>query len=378
MTKPLQITQTNIPPGFIDLGAGEPQLDLLPLEILRNAAAHRLGLGEREFLQYGAEQGDGYFRLALAKFLSPRYGFQVLHDELFVTNGISSALDLLCTLYTQPGDTVFVEEPTYFLALRIFADHGLRVASIRTDESGLVMDDLIHALSKSRPKFVYVIPSFQNPSGHTLPPERRERLLALAQEYDFLILADEVYQFLGYTQTPPTSFGARVDSGHVAALGSFSKILAPGLRLGWLHAHPEIIQKIVTCGLLDSAGGLNPFTSAVVRSLIENGDLDGNISHLVSVLGRRMKVMDEAIKRHLPQVKYTSPQGGYFFWLQAPGVDAQELQKKARDYNVGLRPGIRFSSQNGLRDYFRLSISFYDVDEIEQGILRLKESLNEK
>ena len=375
MTTPLQVAQTNIPSGFIDLGAGEPQLDLLPLDMLKEAALHRFAQGEREFLQYGVEQGDGYFRAALAKFLSPRYATQVMHEDLFTTTGISSALDLLCTLYTQPGDTVFVEEPTYFLALRIFADHGLRVASIRTDESGLVIDDLIHALSESTPKFVYVIPSFQNPSGHTLPPERRVQLLELAQKHNFLIIADEVYQFLGYTQTPPTSFGTQIDSGHVIALGSFSKILAPGLRLGWLHSNPKVIQRIVTCGVLDSAGGLNPFTSSIVRGVIEKGDLDKNIASLVDELGRRMKAMDEAIKTHLPQVKYTSPHGGYFFWLQAPGVDTQELQKRAKEFQVGLRPGIRFSSCNGLTDYFRLSISHYDAANLEEGILRLKKCL---
>lgn len=375
MTTSLQVAQTNIPSGFIDLGAGEPQLDLLPLDMLKEAALHRFAQGEREFLQYGVEQGDGYFRAALAKFLSPRYATQVMHEDLFTTTGISSALDLLCTLYTQPGDTVFVEEPTYFLALRIFADHGLRVASIRTDESGLVIDDLIHALSESTPKFVYVIPSFQNPSGHTLPPERRVQLLELAQKHNFLIIADEVYQFLGYTQTPPTSFGTQIDSGHVIALGSFSKILAPGLRLGWLHSNPKVIQRIVTCGVLDSAGGLNPFTSSIVRGVIEKGDLDKNIASLVDELGRRMKTMDEAIKKHLPQVKYASPHGGYFFWLQAPGVDTQELQKRAKEFQVGLRPGIRFSSCNGLTDYFRLSISHYDAANLEEGILRLKKCL---
>jgi len=378
MNSPLQIAQTNIPHDFIDLGAGEPQLDLLPLDMIRNAAVHRLGQNEKEFLQYGVEQGDGYFRAALAKFLTPRYSAPVSHEQLFVTSGISSALDLLCTLFTKPGDTVFVEEPTYFLALRIFADHGLRVASIRTDESGLVMDDLTHALKESTPKFIYIIPSFQNPSGHTLPPERRKQLIELAQKHNFLIIADEVYQFLGYTQTPPASFGAEVDSGHVIAVNSFSKILAPGLRLGWLHSNPTVIQKIVTCGLLDSAGGLNPFTSAIVRSLIENGDLDRNISQLVNVLGKRVQIMDESLREHLPQVKYTKPHGGYFFWLQVPGVDMQDLRKKAQAFQVGLRPGILFSSRNGLRDYMRLSISHYDENGIQEGILRLRDCLQTK
>lgn len=376
MTTPLPIVQTEVPPDFIDFGVGNPQLDLLPLGMLRNAAAHRLSQNEKEFLQYGIEQGDGYFRAALANFLTPHYGFSVSHADLFVTTGISSTLDLLCTLFTQPGDTVFVEEPTYFLALRIFADHGLRVASIPTDETGLSIDALTDALKKSTPKFIYVIPSFQNPSGHTFPPERRAQLVELAQKHNFLIIADEVYQFLGYTQTPPTSFGAHIDSGQVIAVNSFSKILAPGLRLGWLHTNPDIIQRIFTCGVLDSAGGLNPFTSAIVRSLIENGDLDKNISNLVNILGKRMQVMGTALREHLPQAQYITPHGGYFFWVQIPGINAEDLQKKAAAYNVGLRPGIRFSSRNGLRDYFRMSVSFYGEDEIMNGILRLKACLN--
>jgi DNA-binding transcriptional MocR family regulator len=347
-------------------------LDLLPLDLIRDAAMHRLSQGERDFLQYGAEQGDGYFRAALAKFLSARYGLSVSHDDLFTTAGISSGIALLCSLFTKPGDTIFVEEPSYFLALHIFADYGLRVASIRTDESGLVIDDLIHALNESKPKFLYIVPAFQNPSGHTLSQERREQLVELAKHHDFLILADEVYQFLSYTQTPPKSFGAYIDSEHVISLGSFSKILAPGLRLGWLHTHKTIMQKIITCGMLDSGGGMNPFTSVIVRSLIESGGLDENLSMLQKMLGDRVKFMDELLRKHIPQAQFTTPHGGYFFWLRIPGMDMRELRKKAQSHKVDLRPGILFSSQNGLTDYFRLSISFYDVGRIEEGILRLK------
>ncbi|MDO8752723.1 MAG: PLP-dependent aminotransferase family protein, partial [Anaerolineales bacterium] len=267
------------------------------------------------------------------------------------------------------------EEPSYFLALKIFADHGLRVASIRTDEAGLVIEDLILALKESRPKFLYIIPTFQNPGGHTLSQERREGLVSLAQEHDFLILADEVYQFLGYTQTPPKSFGAYIDSEHVISLGSFSKILAPGLRLGWMQTHASVMKRIVASGMLDSGGGMNPFTSAIVRSVIESGGLDKNISSLVEVFGGRVKAMDESLRRNIPQAQFTTPHGGYFFWVRLPNMDAQELEKKAQAYQVGLRPGIRFSSQNGLRDYFRLSVSFYGTDEIEQGIRRLKQCL---
>lgn len=371
----LQTIQTPIAPDFIDLGTGDPNPQLLPLELIRDAAAHRLGLGEREFMQYGLEQGDGYFRAALARFLSTRYGFPVSYENLFTTAGISSALALVCSLFTKPGDVIFVEEPSYFLALRIFADYGLRVASIRTDEAGLVIDDLIHALNESKPKFLYIVPTFQNPSGHTLPQERREQLVELAKKHDFLILADEVYQFLSYTQTPPKSFGAFIDSKKVISLGSFSKILAPGLRLGWVQTHASIMQKIITCGQLDSGGGMNPFTSAIVRSLIENGGLEQNMSMLLSVLGNRMRVMNDLLRKHIPQAQFTTPHGGYFFWLKMPGVNTTELRKTMKMHKADIRPGILFSSRNELTDYFRLSISYYDVDQIEEGILRLKQCL---
>lgn len=373
MTTPLQIVQTLIPPGVIDLGAGEPQLHLLPLDMLHDAASERFAVGDRDFLQYGLEQGDGTFCAALAGFLSARYGFSVSYENLFATAGISSALALLCSLFTKPGDTIFVEEPSYFLALRIFADYGLRVVSIRTDEAGLVIDDLVYALNESKPKLLYIVPTFQNPSGQTLSQERREQLVELAKQHDFLILADEVYQFLSYIQTPPTSFGVYIGSEKVISLGSFSKILAPGLRLGWLQTHPSIMQKIITCGQLDSGGGMNPFTSAIVRSLIESGGLDENISMLVDVLGKRVRVMSELLQKHIPQVRFVPPQGGYFFWLHLPGVDAKELRKKAQAYKTDLRPGILFSSQGGFNEYFRLSVSHYDEGQIEEGILRLKQ-----
>ena len=371
----LQISQNNTPPGFIDLGLGDPQFDLLPLDLIRGAARQRLDQNENEFLQYGAEQGDGYFRAALARFLSKGCEISINAEDIFVTSGISSGLDLLCTLFTRPGDTIFVEEPTYFLALRIFADHGLRVESIPCDESGIVIDDLARALKESHPKFVYIIPAFQNPSGRTLTQERREQLVALSKEYDFLIIADEVYHLLSYTQKPPKTFGAYIDSEHVISLGSFSKILAPGLRLGWMQTCNAIMQKITACGVLDSGGGMNPFTSAIARGLIENDGLEQNIAKLIDVYGARVKALDESLRHHLPEAEFTAPHGGYFFWTRLPNVDTQELQQKARAYQVGLRPGIRFSSQNGLRDYMRLSISFYTADEIEEGIVRLKKCL---
>jgi 2-aminoadipate transaminase len=376
MTATLNDSQMNIPPGVIDLGAGNPPFSLLPVGLLQNAAEACFSKNNSAFLQYGAEQGDGRFRSGLADFLTQGYGFPVDADRLFVTNGISGGLDLLCTLFTRAGDTIFVEEPSYFLALRIFADHGLKVVSIDTDETGLVIESLEEKLEEHKPKFLYIIPAHQNPSGHTLSAERRAQLMELAREKNFLVFADEVYHFLSYDQQPPKSFSAWTEDAHVLSLGSFSKILAPGLRLGWIQTHLDMIQKLAGCGLLDSGGGLNPFTSAVVREVIESGGLAQNIARLKDIYKSKLSVMKSALERHLPQTIWTAPQGGYFFWVRLPdGMDAAELQRKAADLKVGFRPGVRFSSRNGLHDYIRLSFIFYEPEEIEEGIVRLKKTL---
>jgi DNA-binding transcriptional MocR family regulator len=374
MNTKLQVAQIQAPHGFIDLGRGDPALDLLPLTMLHTAAQQRLNQTENEFLQYGTEQGDGYFRHAFAKFLSQKYNMAVDIESLFITSGISSGLDLLCTRFTKPGDTIFVEEPTYFLALKIFADHGLKVASIQTDEHGLVIDDLILNLKYSQPKFIYVIPTFQNPSGHTLSQERRDQLVSLAKEHNFLIFADEVYQFLNYTQTPPNSF-ASFNSEHAISLGSFSKILAPGLRLGWLQTHASLMNRIASAGVLDSGGGMNPFTSNIVRGVVEVGDLEMNIANLKETFAKRIQVMDECLRKYLPQAEFSTPHGGYFFWVRIPNVDMAELRKKAQTHQVGLRHGALFSSNDSLKDYMRLSVSYYDVNDIEEGVKRLQKCL---
>jgi 2-aminoadipate transaminase len=241
----------------------------------------------------------------------------------------------------------------------------------------LLIDDLVNALKTSTPKFVYVIPTFQNPGGRTLTQERRDQLVALAQKHNFLILADEVYQFLNYTQTPPNSFAAFIDSRQVISLGSFSKILAPGLRLGWLQTHESVMKRIVASGMLDSGGGMNPFTSAVVRSVIESGGLEKNIADLNQIYAKRVQAMDESLRMYFPQAEFSTPHGGYFFWVKLPGVDVQELRKRAQAHQVGLRQGALFSSRNGLKDHMRLSISYYDVADIEQGLARLSQCANQ-
>jgi DNA-binding transcriptional MocR family regulator len=375
----LFITQSQMTPNVIDLGAGEPNPAMFPLDMLRHAAEVRLSQNDRSFLQYGTEQGDGYFRLALAKFLSAGYKLTLDPENLFVTAGVSSALDLLCTLFTQSGDTIFVEENTYFVAPRIFADHHLNIIPIAMDENGLIIESLEANLRIHKPKFLYTIPIHHNPTGTTLTEPRRARLLELAQQFDFLILADEVYQLLSYTDDPPKPFAAHIDNENVISLGSFSKILAPGLRLGWIQAHDKVIKRLVGSGLLDSGGGMNPFTSAIVRGMLESGDLEKNIGKLKQIYQNQLSAMDEALRLHLPDVAYHVPNGGYFVWLRFPEqIDASELRQRAKTFKVGLRQGALFSTTSGSKNNVRLCFAYYDETHIEEGILRLKACLSVK
>jgi 2-aminoadipate transaminase len=372
------IEQSDAPPGIIDLGSGNPSLDLLPIEILERASANYFSIGDRRTLQYGAERGNGYFLATLAEFLSTISQFNVPTDALLTTNGASAALDLLCTLYTKPGDLIFVEEPTYFLARRIFADHQLQVKAISMDGDGMDIEQLEEKLSRVKPKFIYTIPTFHNPASVTLAQNRRERLVNLSHQHNFLLIADEVYQFLAYDTTPPqplAAFTSQVEQ--VISINSFSKILAPGLRLGWIQAHQKAIKRLAECGLLDSGGGLNPFTSGIVCYLIQAGDLTQNIANLKGIYQKRLAAMHKVLTQYLPEADYFMPHGGYYFWVRLAGLDTSQLRVKAREYGVDFRPGTLFSSQMGLQEYLRLSFSYYDASQIERGIKKLAKCLHQ-
>lgn len=367
-----RITQLEHPQEMIDLGSGNPDPGLFPLEMLQKAAERYFSAGAPATLQYGAEAGNGYFLAALADFLSVAYQSCVDPRSLFTTTGASTALDLLCTLFTRAGDVIFVEEPSYFLALRIFADHGLQVVSIPMDENGLQVDRVEDLLTRCQPKFLYIIPTFHNPTSLTLSQARREILVRLAQRHNFLIIADEVYHFLPFDQKSPQSFAMySKDIEQVISIQSFSKILAPGLRLGWIQAHDQVIKKLVKCGLLDSGGGMNPFTSAIVRYLIEDGDLNRNLIPLRRTYAARRVALLSALDQYLPQAEYNLPQGGFFTWIRLPEMDTSVLRPQVKRVNVDFRPGVLFSSQNGMREYMRLGFSYYSPEVIERGVMRL-------
>jgi DNA-binding transcriptional MocR family regulator len=378
----LKIITSNfdIPPDRIDLSIGQPGTSLLPLAAMAQAAQHCLSQGNSYLLAYGAERGNWYFHNALAGFLSEQYKLSLNPDHFFTTTGISQGLDFICSLFTRPGDTIFIEKPTYSLALGIFADHRLNVVGLPMDEDGLIIESLEEELAHQTPVFVYTIPTFHNPTGHTLSAARREKLVQLSRKYNFLIVADEVYQLLAYTGMPPAPMAKYTQAATVLSLGSFSKILAPGLRLGWIQTHPDLMKRLTTTGLINSGGGLNPFTSAIVQSAIELGLQEKQLSHLKKAYLQRKNALNSALRENLSDsdsVSFVESDGGFFTWLQLPQqVDAEKLLPEAHKHDVSFAPGSFFSPRRDLKNYLRLSFAYYEESELVEGAKRLAAVIN--
>ena len=369
------ITFDDVPePGHINFGIGQPSPDLLDLALVRAAGERFFAQAEPLDLNYGEKQGNARFRAALGGLLQREYGRPAPPESLFLTAGNSQALDYVCSRFTHPGDTVFVEDPSYFLAFRILRDHGLTVVGIPVDEDGLDLEALERELERHHPVLLYTIPSYQNPTGRTLSEARRARLVELSRERDFLVVADEVYQMLWYGEPPPPALGTWAEEGKVLSLGSFSKILAPGMRLGWIQTNAGLMEELLAGGVVNSGGSLNQFTSHVVRHAMEEGLLDGHVRRVREVLGTRVDVMDRALRSSVADsLEWAVPEGGYFFWLRMRcATDTTKLKLHASEYRTGFQPGPLFSVKgDGFRDYLRLSFAHYTAAEIEEGVDRL-------
>ena len=332
---PIQYGQYSVPVASecVNFGVGQPAPSMLPLARVRAAAAEKLSEEDPLYLQYGYISGYPAFRAALAGFLAPLYGKPVDAESLFITNGISGALALLCGVFLRAGDVVVVEEPSYFLALNIFRDAGMVIVPMPIDAQGLDVDALERALAGGlRPKLLYTIPCYQNPTSFILSDARRTRLVALAAEYDFIVAADEVYQLLGFEgeAPPPPPLCYYDTAGKVLSMGSFAKILAPAMRLGWLQAAPSgagLLKRVNDCGLLDSSGNLNPLVSGIVHAFIARGDQAAHLAAVKAELTRRAATLGAALRAALPPgASFLQPRGGYFIWVTLPaGMDGAEL-----------------------------------------------------
>lgn len=374
--------QTPTTAECINLGLGQPSPRLLPLEAIADAASAALGPdADRLILQYGNMRGPRGARERLADLWSRRGSHRIGADELVITAGNSLSLALASAVFRSDRATVVCGDPTYFLARGIFETEGLNIESVEVDSGGLNTEQLEERLADGslRPDFVYCIPQYHNPCGVSLSPQRAEHLVSLAERYDFVVLSDEPYVLLHFGPNAPASLydidGGR---GRVLALGTFSKILGPGLRLGWACGTEALLARFVDHGTFRSGGGLNPVVGAVVDQTIASGVLDRHIDHLRETLGSRARRMCDELSRHLPQARFERPEGGYFVWVDlGHEVDTASVLETAKERGVAFVPGTRCGSRPGLSRHLRLSFSFYEEDEIAQGIATLAEALAE-
>ena len=370
--------QLALRPGIVDFGWGHPASALLPVAELRQAALDALAHDGAAALAYGAAQGPGRLIVALCERLGRIEGHAPSPERMLITGGISQALDLLCTLYTQPGDVALVESPVYHLALRILRDHGLQLRPVASDEDGLRPDALAAALAETRRagqrvRLFYTVPTFTNPTGRCLTAERRADVARLAVEHDLLVLEDDVYRELWYDAPPPPPLGSYDAAAPIVRLGSFAKVLAPGLRLGWLLADEALVRRCVESGMLDSGGGVNHFTAHIVAEYLRRGLMDGHVAALRAAYGARRDHLAAALRRELPPSCHVeTPGGGYFIWVQAPaGADTAALLPRAEAAGVSYLPGAVFHTNGGGHQNLRLAFSLLPPEEMDEGARRL-------
>lgn len=409
--------------NILDLGLGHPDDSLLPYELVSRAATLSMRTA-RPRLQYGAERGEADFRRSVSALITRQSNCATDPDRLFTTAGASVALSIVCTLFACPGDVVLVEDPTYHLALQLFRDQHLDVVAVpggATDgnvlderqpqtsgsqvprpnvSQGISLDALERVLEErngaearrrkapspgsrtgdparhGRVALLYLVPFFSNPAGATMPAEQRRRLLELTAAYDVTVVSDEVYRFLAFDGVSPTSL-AGPDAPHVLALNSFSKVLAPGLRLGWLEGSPERLEQIERSGILMSGGGLNPFVAGTIGPLLDDGSLDEHLKTLRTTYETRAGALTDALDRYLPRADFEVPTGGYFVWLDLPGVDTATLASIASRHGVHYQPGTRFRAAGGRSTHARLGFSYYAPDVLEEAARRLGRAVTE-
>lgn len=375
-------------PEVISFAGGLPASELFPAERFREACCKVLEQQPALVLQYGVSEGYEPLREMVARHIA-RYGIQAKSENVLITSGSQQALDLIGKLLINAGDRVLVEAPTYLGALQAFSVYGADYVSVPSDEDGL-QSDLLESPLRSGPKFMYVLPNFQNPGGTTLSEGRRHELVLLADKYGIPIVEDDPYGQLRYEgeHLPPLVVldreNLRRDTGYsignVLYLSTFSKTLAPGLRLGWIVAPPDVIAKLVQ---LKQGADLHTstFGQMVAYEVARDNFLDEHVKGIRRVYGERRDVMLECLSQYFPpEVSWTRPQGGLFLWVTLPsGMDAQELLDAALRENVAFVPGDCFYAPNGPdgqgRRHMRLNFSAAPPDKIREGIKRLSVAL---
>jgi len=375
-------------PDIISFAGGLPAPEVFPVKKFQEACNQVLMEHGAQALQYSVTEGYKPLREMIARHTA-RFSVQVTAENIMITSGSQQALDFIGRLFINRGDYIVVESPTYLGALQAWNAYGAQYISVPTDEDGMLVDRLEEAL-RIGPKFIYVLPNFQNPSGSTLSLERRKRLIVLADQYGVPIVEDDPYGQLRYDGENIPSVAAldgryRNDaadnneySGNVIYLSTFSKLLAPGLRLAWVIAPPQVIRKLV---MAKQAADLHTssFSQHVAYEVAKGGFLDEHVKIIRATYKERRDVMLEIMDEVFPpEMRWTRPQGGMFLWGILPEhIDAAEVLKTAVQRKVAFVPGMAFHANGGGANTMRINFSFSNPEHIREGIARLGITLKE-
>jgi len=379
------LTQFAAAPGVIDLAWGHPDPELLPVAELRAAAARALDRYGPDMLTYGNPAGPPPLREFISARLRETDARAPMPAETLVTGGTSQGLDMVTTLLVEPDDVVLLGEPTYYLALRILADHAVHMQGVASDEDGIVLEELVRAVRRLRGRrrrrpLLYTIPTFNNPTGISLSDDRRARLVEIAAEEGIVIIEDDTYRELAYDGPPPASLWSSAVPGVVVRLGSFAKSVAPGLRVGYLTADAPTVERIAASGVLDSGGSPSQFSALVLAEYARAGDYARVVERFRAAYRERRDRLLGALEEHLGgAATWVRPKGGYFVWVSLPkGVTAAALDEPAVRNGVGFMPAHRFYLEvRRAPEAIRLAFSRYPREILEEAVARLASAMQE-
>ena len=370
------VFELSLDPSLVSLAGGNPYLQSLPLGKLGAMAAELIATEGMTALQYGSGQGTQELRTQICEVMAEEGITGVDPDNIVVTTGSQAAQDVACKVFCDPGDTVLCEDPTYVGALNTFEAYQVRAEPISTDEHGLIPEALSQRITElrgegARIKFLYTIPNFNNPSGITLAAERRAQIAEICIAENILILEDNPYGMLRYSGEPIAPLYAQYPE-NVIYMGSFSKIMAPGLRIGWAVVPAHLFRRFY---LAAEAVTLCPatFNQMLITKYLDGHDWRGQIATYRELYAARCAAMLDALDEHMPAgVHYTRPEGGFFIWVTLPeGIDSYTLLTKGIEAGVVFIPGAAFSPDDAPSHRLRLAFSAVPEDKIREGVKRL-------
>ncbi|MDH4465292.1 MAG: PLP-dependent aminotransferase family protein [Acidovorax sp.] len=372
-------------PGIISFAGGFPDSAMFDVEGIRAASNAALTEEPGAALQYGATEGYNPLREQLAAFMASKGAQDVAADNLIVTTGSQQALDLLGKTLISPGDKVIVEGPTFLATIQCFRLYGAELISAPIDGNGVKTDELEKLIAEHKPKFVYLIPTFGNPSGAMLSLGRRKAVLEMAVRHNTLVVEDDPYGDLYFGDVPPPSLlalSATVPGSRelLVHCGSLSKVLSPGLRVGWMIAPAELLAKATMCKQFSDAH-TSTFAQATAAHYLKAGRMPATLANVRKVYAERAQAMGDALRSELGDaVDFVQPQGGLFVWARLTGAggkvaDGNVLAKRAIEKGVAFVPGTPFFCAHPDHATFRLSFATADVDRIREGVARLGQAM---